>query len=558
LRNDSNKKNIPSGAGSPERRWSTHPPARCVEGGDVLRTAAVEEGVGVGGVGGGVGRRFKLPMGVSVTDRGPSVPLGPAGRVPASGPLPEGTRGQVAMRDGTPHVAVFLDHRVSKRRRGEEKEAGDATAAGERGWDAFDYYVHYVALNRRMDEWVTVDRVAEASLQVPVPPPGRKDEREGKGKKDERHGGAADPGLPPAKASHKRKVPVVEGEGGRKAARRVGPQESARRAPGGGKENVAPASGAAGEGGGRQVSQRTLDAHAAAEAEHEEFTKVKNVDMISLGKYRVEAWYFSPLPPELHGHECLHLCDYCLTFHVEKRHLERHLAKCPLRGPPGDELYRDDKIAVFELDGEKARIYCQNLCYLSKLFLDHKTLYYDVDLFLFYVVCEHDSRGYHIVGYFSKEKHSEEGYNLACILVLPQYQRKGYGKVLIALSYELSKITGKVGTPERPLSDLGFVSYRSYWSQVLLDLLWDLDPADGDATLSIQELSDRTAIKPEDVVATLQSLDIIRARKDGGGHCIALVKEHLQKHRERYCGPGKPARLDPTRILWVPPALDKT
>ena len=102
------------------------------------------------------------------------------------------------------------------------------------------------------------------------------------------------------------------------------------------------------------------------------------------------------------------------------------------------------------------------------------------------------------------------------------------------------------------------MSYRSYWSQVLLDLLWDLDPADGDATLSIQELSDRTAIKPEDVVATLQSLDIIRARKDGGGHCIALVKEHLQKHRERYCGPGKPARLDPTRILWVPPALDKT
>jgi len=277
--------------------------------------------------------------------------------------------------------------------------------------------------------------------------------------------------------------------------------------------------------------------------------------MISLGKYRVEAWYFSPLPPELHGHECLHLCDYCLTFHVEKRHLDRHLAKCPLRGPPGDELYRDDRIAVFELDGAKARIYCQNLCYLSKLFLDHKTLYYDVDLFLFYVVCEHDERGYHIVGYFSKEKHSEEGYNLACILVLPQYQRKGYGKVLIALSYELSKITGKVGTPERPLSDLGFVSYRSYWSQVLLDLLCDLDPADGDAPISIQDLSDRTAIKPEDVVATLQSLDIIRSRKDGGGHCIALIKDNLDKHRQRFC--GRPARLDPKRILWVPPALDK-
>lgn len=31
-----------------------------------------------------------------------------------------------------------------------------------------------------------------------------------------------------------------------------------------------------------------------------------------------------------------------------------------------------------------------------------------------------------------QEKHSEEGYNLACILTLPPYQRKGYGKFLIA------------------------------------------------------------------------------------------------------------------------------
>jgi histone acetyltransferase MYST1 len=85
---------------------------------------------------------------------------------------------------------------------------------------------------------------------------------------------------------------------------------------------------------------------------------------------------------------------------------------------------------MFEVDGRKEKQYCQNLCYLAKLFLDHKTLYYDVDLFLFYVMCETDERGCHIVGYFSKEKHSEEGYNLACILTLPAYQVRATAALL--------------------------------------------------------------------------------------------------------------------------------
>ena len=63
--------------------------------------------------------------------------------------------------------------------------------------------------------------------------------------------------------------------------------------------------------------------------------------------------------------------------------------------------------------------YCQNLCYLAKLFLDHKTLYYDVDPFFFYVMCEVDETGYHVMGYFSKEKSWEDGYNLACICTCP-------------------------------------------------------------------------------------------------------------------------------------------
>lgn len=133
-----------------------------------------------------------------------------------------------------------------------------------------------------------------------------------------------------------------------------------------------------------------------------------------------------------------------------------------------------------------------------------------------------------------QEKNSDDGYNLACILTFPPYQRKGYGKFLIQFSYELSKLEGKVrvaerrhspllprprspcpsegirkgcapfdriptpcsapqvGTPERPLSDLGLVSYRSFWTRSVLNLLKDQNYRE----VSIKEISDTTKIRP--------------------------------------------------------------
>eukprot|EP00761_Pharyngomonas_kirbyi_P014648 gb/GECH01014678.1/.p1 GENE.gb/GECH01014678.1/~~gb/GECH01014678.1/.p1 ORF type:complete len:420 (+),score=136.88 gb/GECH01014678.1/:1-1260(+) len=284
---------------------------------------------------------------------------------------------------------------------------------------------------------------------------------------------------------------------------------------------------------------------AALEKEHEEITKVKNIDTIELGKYEVDTWYFSPYPEEFtKDAKKLYICEFCLKYMKKKKTLERHKEKCQWRHPPGDEIYRDGTLSVFEVDGKKQKIYCQNLCLLAKLFLDHKTLYYDVEPFLFYIMTDCDEVGCHIVGYFSKEKCSLEDYNLACILTLPPYQRKGYGKLLISFSYELSKKEDKIGTPERPLSDLGKLSYKSYWKGVLLEIL-----RQHKGNLSIKDLSNMTAIKTDDIISTLQSLNLIKYWK--GQHIISVTSKVIEEHLRR--SSKQRLWIDSSKIHWTPP-----
>ena len=283
-----------------------------------------------------------------------------------------------------------------------------------------------------------------------------------------------------------------------------------------------------------------------------EISRVRNLTRIAMGAHEMEPWYFSPYPLAFTEEEVVHICEFCLCYFASKRPFERHRAKCTLMHPPGNEIYRDDYVSFFEIDGRRQRTWCRNLCLLSKLFLDHKTLYYDVDPFLFYCMTTRSPHGCHLVGYFSKEKESAEGYNVACILTLPQYQRKGYGRLLIAFSYELSKREGKLGSPEKPLSDLGLLGYRAYWQETVVGVLMDNG---GRSEVSVEEIGALTAMTTADVLHTLQNLNMLRYSK--GGHVIVLtdgVVEQREKQLEKERVKGK-RRIDPERLQWKPPVF---
>uniref|UniRef100_A0A5G2QWM2 Histone acetyltransferase n=1 Tax=Sus scrofa TaxID=9823 RepID=A0A5G2QWM2_PIG len=272
------------------------------------------------------------------------------------------------------------------------------------------------------------------------------------------------------------------------------------------------------------------------------------IKTIAFGRYELDTWYHSPYPEEYARLGRLYMCEFCLKYMKSQTILRRHMAKCVWKHPPGDEIYRKGSISVFEVDGKKNKIYCQNLCLLAKLFLDHKTLYYDVEPFLFYVMTEADNTGCHLIGYFSKEKNSFLNYNVSCILTMPQYMRQGYGKMLIDFSYLLSKVEEKVGSPERPLSDLGLISYRSYWKEVLLRYLHNFQGKE----ISIKEISQETAVNPVDIVSTLQALQMLKYWK--GKHLVLkrqdLIDEWIAKEAKRS---NSNKTMDPSCLKWTPP-----
>jgi histone acetyltransferase HTATIP len=138
------------------------------------------------------------------------------------------------------------------------------------------------------------------------------------------------------------------------------------------------------------------------------------------------------------------------------------------------------------------------------------------------------------------------------------------------LGYTLSKLENKIGTPEKPLSDLGLLSYRRYWSEAIMEALLKQRAKDGDtghSSLSIKyiensinsflnlifissDLSEITAIKKEDVLAALQNLNVIRYQQ--GSYVLSITKDLFDSYQDK-----RRLRVDTKCLYWTPKITTK-
>lgn len=100
------------------------------------------------------------------------------------------------------------------------------------------------------------------------------------------------------------------------------------------------------------------------------------------------------------------------------------------------------------------------------------------------------------------------------------------------LGYCFSEREGIVGTPEKPLSDLGKVSYRSYWWWVLIGVL-DRELGSGTGRIeagriSVNDLSELSGIHVDDIVETFKTLQLIKYWH-GKYFYLSFLQENMNK-----------------------------
>ncbi|KAA0202705.1 hypothetical protein HAZT_HAZT001424 [Hyalella azteca] len=121
-----------------------------------------------------------------------------------------------------------------------------------------------------------------------------------------------------------------------------------------------------------------------------------------------------------------------------------------------------------------------------------------------------------------QEKNSFLNYNVSCIMTLPPYQRKGFGRLLIDFS-------------------------ASYWKDLLLNYLSSYS----DPNISIKDMSAEMAVNSYDIVSTFQYMGMMKYWK--GKHILLkrqdLLEEFVARRKKRR---QDHAEIDDRYLNWRP------
>lgn len=130
-------------------------------------------------------------------------------------------------------------------------------------------------------------------------------------------------------------------------------------------------------------------------------------------------------------------------------------------------------------------------------------------------------------------------------MTLPVFQKHGYGRFLIEFSYLLSKREGRAGTPEKPLSDLGRISYESFWKSKILFYIRE----HMHEKITVETISLATGFNVHDIGSTLQRLNLLRYKKMADG--TALYKIFVRKELLETLKKPK-ITVNEEALRWIP------
>ncbi|KAL6948906.1 hypothetical protein ACO0QE_001385 [Hanseniaspora vineae] len=231
--------------------------------------------------------------------------------------------------------------------------------------------------------------------------------------------------------------------------------------------------------------------------------------------------------------DTLYVCDHCFKYTNDQHLFQKHMELCEYQDKlPGKIKYLSPKHTIRRIKCHKHRVFAQCLSLFTKLLLDNKSTFFNLDHYEYYLIYETGKNK--PMGFFSKDLYSIEKNNLGTILVFPPYQRRGLGTLLIEFSYKLSGFQNCVSGPEKPLSPFGTALYMKYWSRVLCKELLKLTATQ--STIQIQTIVEITKFRLEDIVLALKSMDSLYKHSNLNGSfsfCVSLdaVSEWATKNK---------------------------